>query len=152
MLGKFSEQVEINASASEVWNLYSTLQFPKFVVEKLPHIVEKVELIEGNGGSGSVLVVSLPGNAPYKEKFVSIDDKKRVKEVEIIEGGYLDLGFSFYGIKFEVIEKDENLSIVKITIDFETKDAENIHLTIANIQALVAIMKATVEYFNQKSK
>ncbi|OIT31470.1 PREDICTED: S-norcoclaurine synthase 1-like [Nicotiana attenuata] len=152
MLGKFSEQVEINASASAVWNLYSTLQFAKFVVEKLPHIVEKVELIEGNGGSGSVMLVSLPGNASYKEKFVSIDDEKRVKEVEIVEGGYLDLGFSFYGIKFEVIEKDENLSIVKMTIDFETKDAENIPLTIGNFQALVAIMKATVEYFNQKSK
>lgn len=58
MLGKFIEQVQINAAASEVWNLYGTNEFPKFVVEKLPHIVEKVELIEGNGGAGTLVQVS----------------------------------------------------------------------------------------------
>ncbi|XP_019234106.1 PREDICTED: S-norcoclaurine synthase 2-like [Nicotiana attenuata] len=101
---------------------------------------------------GEKWLICLPGNAPYKEKLVSIDDEKRVKEVEIVVGGYFDLGLNFYGIMFEVIERDENLILVKITIDFETKDAENIHLTIVNLQALVAIMKATVEYFNQRSK
>nr|XP_009599128.1 S-norcoclaurine synthase 1-like [Nicotiana tomentosiformis] len=152
MLGKFSEQVEINAPAIEVWNLYSTLQFAKFVVEKLPHIAEKVELIEGNGGLGSILLVSTPGNAPYKEKFMSIDDEKQVKDVEIFEGGFLDLGFSFYLIKWEVMEKSENLSIIKLTLDFETKDAENIHLSIANLQTFVAIMKASADYLEQKNK
>ncbi|XP_016506934.1 norbelladine synthase-like [Nicotiana tabacum] len=150
MLGKFSEQAEINASASEVWNLYSTIQFVKFLVEK--HIVEKIEFIEGNGGIGSVLQVTLPRNAPYKEKFVSINDEKRVKEIEVVEGGYLDVGFSFYGFKFEVIEKDENSCIVKITIEFETKDVENIHLTLGNLPVFVAILKATVEHFNEKNK
>ncbi|WMV36332.1 hypothetical protein MTR67_029717 [Solanum verrucosum] len=149
MLGKFTEQVQINAAASKVWNLYGSNEFPKFVVEKLPHIVEKVELIEGNGGAGTLVQVSLPGNPPYKEKFVLMDDEKRVKEVEIVEGGYLDLGFTFYGIKFEVIEKDENSSFIKLTIDFETKDVENIHLTIPNLQAFLAIMKASADYLEK---
>ncbi|OIT28984.1 hypothetical protein A4A49_61101 [Nicotiana attenuata] len=118
MLGKFSEQVEINVPAIEVWNLYSTLQFAKFVVEKLPHIAEKVELVEGNGDPGSVLLVR----------------------------------FSFYLIKWEVMEKSENSSIIKLTLDFETKDAENIHLSIANLQTFVAIMKASADYLEQKNK
>lgn len=58
MLGKFIEQVQINAAASKVWNLYGTNDLPKFVVEKLPHIVEKIEVIEGNGGAGTLLQVS----------------------------------------------------------------------------------------------
>ncbi|KAM3270016.1 norbelladine synthase [Capsicum chacoense] len=149
MLGKFSEQIQINAPVSEVWNLYGTNKFPNFVVENLPHIVEKVELIEGNGGSGTLVKVSLPGNPPYKEKFVLVDDEKRVKEVEIVEGGFLDLGFNFYGIKFEVIEKDKNSSIIKIIIDFETKDIEKIQFTIGNFQALVAILKASKDYLEK---
>ncbi|KAK4369834.1 hypothetical protein RND71_009309 [Anisodus tanguticus] len=149
MLGKFSEQIQINASATEVWNLYGTIEFANFVVEKLPHIVEKVEVIEGNGGAGSVLQVSLPGNAPYKEKYASVDDEKRVKEIEIVEGGYLDIGFNFYRIKFEVIENDDKSSILKLTIDFETKDVEKVHLTIGNLQAFGAILKASADYLEK---
>ncbi|MCD7470443.1 hypothetical protein HAX54_010327 [Datura stramonium] len=150
MLGKFSEQIQINAPVSRVWNLYGTYQMANFLVEKFPHIVEKVELIEGNGGVGSILQVSLPGNAPYKEKYVKVDDEKKVKEVEIVEGGFLDLGFNFYGIKFEVIENDdENSSIIKLTIDFETQDVEKIHLTIGNFQALNAILKASKDYLEK---
>ncbi|XP_055823336.1 norbelladine synthase-like [Solanum dulcamara] len=149
MLGKFSEHIQINVPASEVWNLYGTFKMANFLVKKLPHIVEKVELIEGNGGAGSLLKVSLPGNAPYKEKYVLVDDEKRVKEIEIVEGGFLDLGFNFYGIKFEIIENDENSSIIKLTTNFETKDVEKIHHTIGNFQALVAIMKASADYLKK---
>ncbi|CAN4084445.1 unnamed protein product [Withania somnifera] len=149
MLGKYSEEIQINAAASEVWNLYGTNEFAKFVVEKLPHIVEKAELIEGNGGCGTIVQVSLPGNAPYKEKFVLVDDEKKVKEVEIVEGGYLDVGFTFYGIKFEVIKKDDNSSFLKLTIDFETKEVDKIQLTIANLQALLVIIKASAEYLEK---
>lgn len=94
-------------------------------------------------------VLGLVGNPPYKEKFVLMDDEKRVKGVEIVEGGYLDLGFTFYGFKFEVIEKDENSSFIKLTIDFETKDVENVHLTIANLQAFIAIMKTSADYLEK---
>ncbi|XP_059287318.1 norbelladine synthase-like [Lycium ferocissimum] len=149
MLGNFSEQIQINAPASEVWKLYGTIELANFVVEITPHIVEKVEVIEGNGGAGTVLQVSLPGNAPYKEKYVSVDDEKRVKEVEVVEGGFLDLGFTFYGVKFEVIESDENSSILKLTIDFETKDVEKIHLTIGNLQAFGVILKASADYLEK---
>lgn len=78
-----------------------------------------------------------------------VDDEKRVKEVEIVEGGYLDLGFTFYGIKFEVIENGENSSFIKLTIDFETKEVEKIPLTIGNLQAFIAIMKASADYLEK---
>ncbi|XP_055824548.1 norbelladine synthase-like isoform X2 [Solanum dulcamara] len=149
MLGKFSEQIQVNAPTSEVWNLYGTFKLPNLVVEKLPHIVEKVELIERNGGAGSLLKVSLVGNAPYKEKYVLVGDEKRVKEVEIVEGGFLDLGFKFFLIKWEILENDENSSIIKLTIDFETKDVEKIHLTNGLFQVLVALMKASVDYLEK---
>ncbi|KAM3337040.1 hypothetical protein P3S68_032740 [Capsicum galapagoense] len=138
MLGKFSEQIQINAPASEVWNLYGTIQLSKFLVEKLPQIVEKVELIEGDGGTGSVLQISLQGNAPYKEKFVLVDDEKRVKEIEIVEGGLLDLGFNFYKIKLEIIEKDDHPSIINFTTNFEINDVEKIHLAINNFKVLLS--------------
>ncbi|KAM3220939.1 hypothetical protein P3L10_020207 [Capsicum annuum] len=92
---------------------------------------------------------SLQGNAPYKEKFVLVDDEKRVKEIEIVEGGLLDLGFNFYKIKLEIIEKDDNPSIINFTTNFEINDVEKIHLAINNFKVFVAIVKASADYLEK---
>lgn len=94
-------------------------------------------------------MLGLVGNAPYKEKYVLVDDERRVKEVETIEGGLLDLGFNFYLIKWEILENDKNSSIIKLTTYFETKDVEKIHLTIGLFQVLIAIMKVCVDYLEK---
>lgn len=59
---------------------------------------------------------------PYFERFNIVDNEKIYKQSVLIEGGYVDLGFNFYRIRFEVIEKDEKLCITKFTGSYEVKD------------------------------
>lgn len=37
-----------------------------------------------------------PGSKAYKEKFTKVDNENRLKELEVIEGAYLEMGFTFY--------------------------------------------------------
>ena len=49
-------------SASEAWELYGTLQFSKLVEEVLSNFIEKIEVIEGDGGVGSIIKLTFaPG-------------------------------------------------------------------------------------------
>lgn len=58
----------------------------------------------------------------YKEKFTKIDDEKRVKEAEAVEGGYLDIGFIVYWVRFEIIEKGEDCCITRPMIEYDAKE------------------------------
>ena len=49
-------------SASEAWELYGTLQFSKLVEEVLSNFIEKIEVIEGDGGVGTIIKLTFaPG-------------------------------------------------------------------------------------------
>ena len=58
MFGELSYEVEIDVPASDTWELYSTLQLAKVVHEGLD-MLEKIELVEGDGGVGTVLQLTL---------------------------------------------------------------------------------------------
>lgn len=67
------------------------------------------------------------GSGVHKEKFTKVDHEKRVKEVEVIEGGLVELGLSLYRVRFEIIEKVEAdysscCCIIKTTIEFDVKE------------------------------
>lgn len=55
MFGQVSYDVEVDVPAGDAWELYSTLQLAKVVQEGLSPMLEKVELVEGDGGVGTVL-------------------------------------------------------------------------------------------------
>ena len=54
MSGQLSHELEVNVPASEVWELYGKLGLAKLLVED-GSIVEKIEVIEGDGGIGTLL-------------------------------------------------------------------------------------------------
>ncbi|KAJ0480583.1 putative (S)-norcoclaurine synthase [Helianthus annuus] len=46
-----------------------------------------------------------PNGFPYyKEKFTKVDNENMIKETEVVEGGFLDVGFTLYRIRFEIKE------------------------------------------------
>ncbi|XP_030489960.2 norbelladine synthase [Cannabis sativa] len=149
--GQVSHELEVAAPAAKVWEIYGTLQLPKLVEENLTTILEKIEVVEGEGGVGTVLNLHfVPGVfkfKSYKEKYTNVDDEKLVKEAEVVEGGYLDFGFTLYRTRFEIIEKkdDESAaaasSIIKSTIEYEVKDDEYSaqNLSLVSIDPLAAI-------------
>lgn len=62
MFGELEHELELNVPASEAWDLFGTLRIGKVLEQELPHLLQKVELVEGDGGVGTVLKVTFqPG-------------------------------------------------------------------------------------------
>ncbi|GKV18561.1 hypothetical protein SLEP1_g28924 [Rubroshorea leprosula] len=125
------------------------LRHPK-ILEAYPEgfkdVIHKLELVEGDGGVGTIIKLDLvpesgviPGITWYKEKFTKIDNEKRVKETEDVEGGYLDLGFTLYRVRFEVIEKDKDSCSIKSTVEYDIKEEAAANASIITIQPLAKI-------------
>ena len=45
-----------------------------------------------------------------------------MKELEVMEGGYLDLGLILFRVHFEIIKKDNDSCIIKSTIEYDIKE------------------------------
>ncbi|PWA42543.1 S-norcoclaurine synthase [Artemisia annua] len=104
MYGTLSIEKKVKVPASKAWALYGTLELGKVVAGK---ILEAVDVVEGDGGIGTILKLTMKpglGFEYYKEKFTKIDNENMIKETEVIEGGFLDMGFNFYRIRMEMKE------------------------------------------------
>ncbi|KAM4076823.1 hypothetical protein ACJW30_12G094100 [Castanea mollissima] len=125
MLGQLSHKLEVNMPASEAWEIYATLGISKLLVED-ESAFEKIEVLEGDGGNGTILKKTfMPGSHGFtvqKEKFTKLDNEKHMKELEAIEGGYLDSGFTLFCVRFEIVEKDNDSCIIKSTIEYNVKE------------------------------
>jgi len=66
MFGQLEHELELHVPASEAWDLFGTLAIGKVVEEHMPERFQKVELIEGDGGVGSILKLTFtPGHFHY---------------------------------------------------------------------------------------
>ncbi|KAL0382523.1 UNVERIFIED_CONTAM: hypothetical protein Scaly_0539600 [Sesamum calycinum] len=83
----------------------------------------------------------------YKEKCTVVDDERRVKDAEMLEGGLMDLGFTLYRYQMEVIEKEGKRGecIVRGSIEFELKEAAA-NAALGSIEPLVAVMQVAADY------
>ncbi|MCE2055759.1 hypothetical protein HAX54_043351 [Datura stramonium] len=153
MFGTISKEIEVPVTANEAWKIYGTIQLANIVVKELPNIVHRVDILEGDGGVGSILRVTFPPGTPlltsHKEKFVVVDDEKRVKIAQVVEGGLLDLGFTFYKVKFEVIEKDKETCITRATIEYDVKEEAAANASFVSIQTFVDIMNMVAKCLTQ---
>ncbi|KAK1366343.1 S-norcoclaurine synthase [Heracleum sosnowskyi] len=156
MFGTISGEVEVNAPASLVWEVYSSLQLAAIVEKGLNDVIEKIEVVEGDGSVGTVLkLLFRPGVVAfsyYKEKFIMIDHEKRVKDVIVVEGGYLDIGFHRYLVRLEVIEKDEKSCITKSTIEYDVKEDYAANASLVSIDPLMVVMKLAAIHILAKTK
>ncbi|XP_059627955.1 norbelladine synthase-like [Cornus florida] len=156
MFGTISEEMEVQVSATEAWQLYGTLRLARLSEEELSDVIHKIDIVEGDGGAGTILKITFPPGTPvfsyYKEKFTKIDDENRVKEAEVIEGAYLEIGFTLYRVRFEIIEKSENSCITKSTIEYEIKEEAAANASLVSIQPLVNLMEASANYLLKNRK
>ncbi|KAF7132676.1 hypothetical protein RHSIM_Rhsim09G0213600 [Rhododendron simsii] len=155
MFGTISQEIEVNVPASQAWELYGTLQLAKLAAEQPNSVIDRVEVVQGDGKVGTVLnIVFLPGTcgfSSYKEKFTKVDDEKRVKVAEAVEGGYLDVGFTMYRVQFEVIEKGKESCITRSTIEYDLKEDSAANDSMVSIQTLVTLMEAGANYLTNKN-
>ncbi|KAK4436134.1 S-norcoclaurine synthase 2 [Sesamum alatum] len=127
---------------------------------KLPDRYSGFEVLEGDGYAGTIIQVffapGVPGPAWYKEKFLVVDDEKRVKVGVFIEGGVLEQGFESYVVVLEAIEKEgkKDECIMRGTIEYVLNDEAAIPLVTSSIEGLLTIMKIIADYVtkNHNSK
>ncbi|KAL8095553.1 norbelladine synthase-like [Apium graveolens] len=144
MAGSVSCELEVNAPASLVWDLYKGLELAATLQEGLTDLIEKIDAV-GDGSVGTVLDIKFkPGAVPFsynKERFTKVDHENRVKETEVFEGGYCDLGFSKYLIRFEIVDKDEKCCITKATTQYELKeDADPKLASLVSVDQMMLVM------------
>jgi hypothetical protein len=72
----------------------------------------------------------------------------------MIEGGYLDFGFTLFRVRLQVIEKGEDLSIIKSSIEYEVKEENAANASLVSVQPLenVAEVGKNYLYKNKASK
>lgn len=70
------------------------------------------------------LKTGTPGIGYLKEKFIKVDDENRVKETEVIEGGFRDIGFDVCKVRLEIIEKDSESAVIRSTMIYEIDDSK----------------------------
>ncbi|KAI3822738.1 hypothetical protein L1987_10335 [Smallanthus sonchifolius] len=150
MFGSLSEEAEVKVPASKAWALFSSLELGKLVAGK---ILEAVDVVEGDGGPGTILKLTLKpglGFPYYKEKFTKIDNENMIKETEVVEGGFLDIGFSLYRIRFEIKENpnDDTGSscLEKLTIEYEVKDEFAANASLVTTEPLLGLISIANEH------
>ena len=62
MLGQLRHETVIDVPANVAWQLFGSLELGRIVGEQLPNIFKKVELVEGDGGEGTILLIFASGN------------------------------------------------------------------------------------------
>ncbi|KAL3622618.1 hypothetical protein CASFOL_034029 [Castilleja foliolosa] len=144
MYGSASEELEVKVPSSEAWKVYGTLKLAD-IIATIPGMVSKIDA-HGDGGVGTILHIFLhPGagqveGLSYKEKYIVVDNEKRVKVAEVVEGGYLDMGFISYRVVLEVIDKDNESCITRTTIEYEVKDEAAAAASFVSARPLLAVM------------
>ncbi|KAI3849268.1 hypothetical protein MKX03_001667 [Papaver bracteatum] len=149
-------EMKVNASANDIWAVYSSPDLPKLIVKLLPGVFERIDYVEGNGGVGTILrLVYPPGSVPlsYKEKFITIDNRKRLKEVLQIEGGYLAMGVTFYMDSFKIIKTGCDSCIIRSITQYEVPDNLAAKISpLVSVDSLVGMATAISKYVLDSKK
>ncbi|XVE90430.1 hypothetical protein DITRI_Ditri20bG0077100 [Diplodiscus trichospermus] len=126
MHGHLSQDTLVDVPAAVVWDVYGGLELGRLVDKLLPDVIGRVQVLEGDGGVGTIVKLTYPPGSPESgyviERFTKIDNEHRVKETEVIEGGYKALGLDLFRIRLEILEKDSESSIIRSSMDYEGDD------------------------------
>ena len=60
MEGSLCHEFETDLPAAEVWEVYGGLRIGQLLPQLLPDLLSKVELVDGDGGVGTVLLLTFP--------------------------------------------------------------------------------------------
>ncbi|KAI3837787.1 hypothetical protein MKX03_017178 [Papaver bracteatum] len=155
MNSTLTSEFYVAAPAEDLWDVISAKDSYKTIQMLVPGMFEKLEILEGDGGTGTVLaVVFSPGTHFYvnSEEKVTIDNQRRVWEILQIKGGYLDMGVTSFMESFEIIPKGRN-SVYKTMIRYEVPD-ELAHKvsSLITIEGMLTMAKATAKYVVDSSK
>jgi len=100
--------------------------------------------------SFSALLLGIPGLESYKEKFIKVDNENYIKEAQVIDGDILKLGFLSYMVRFEVIAKGPDSSVIQSTVEYEIDEAHPELEAMVSPAPFAAIAEKFSEYAKEK--
>ncbi|CAI9103092.1 OLC1v1001526C1 [Oldenlandia corymbosa var. corymbosa] len=152
MKGSLSHEVQVKVPAAEAWKVYGTLQLAEVVRQRLPNVLARIDVLEGDGGPGTKLHLVLPPGNPLvsysREHFLVVDDQTMTKVAQVYEGGFLNLGFTLYQVTFRIVPDpdDGNCCTVKTVLDYEMGEEAAGNEGLVTIEPFVHIMNAATDY------
>ncbi|GMI65652.1 hypothetical protein HRI_000234500 [Hibiscus trionum] len=154
MKGHLSHDYLIEVPAAVVWDVYRGIELPKLAAQLLRDVLGSVEVVHGDGGVGTIIKLTYPPGGPspgyMKEMYTKIDDEQRLKEAEIIEGGFIDVGFDLYRHRLQIIEKDVQSSIIRSSVDYEIDDKLQELASQATMKPFQVLNEGIGKYLKQK--
>ncbi|KAK2408481.1 phytohormone-binding protein CSBP [Trifolium repens] len=122
MVKEFKTQTTLNVGLETLWKAQSK-DFILIAPKVLPNIVKDVQVIEGDGGVGTVLIFNfLPGISEVnyqREVITEFDELSHEIGLEVVEGGYLNQGLSYYKTTFQFSAITENKTLVNVKISYD---------------------------------
>ncbi|TVU15942.1 hypothetical protein EJB05_39486 [Eragrostis curvula] len=154
MNGSLCHELETGLPAADVWEVYGGILVGELIPQLLPEVFSKVELVEGDGGVGTVLLVTFPPGTPgsetFKEEFIKVDNQNYIKEVIVTEGAFLDRGFQKYLVRIEIIGKEDKTSVIRSTIEYEVNAEHTGNRPVVSTNGLAAISEAITKHIKQQ--
>ncbi|KAK9109113.1 hypothetical protein Sjap_017173 [Stephania japonica] len=159
---ELKHHLEVPVSADEIWAVYSSPDLAKHLLEQLlPGVFEKVKILEGDGGVGTVLLLKFPQACDKDSAAFLCGEVYDSRQREAIEGGgdgqggYLDMGCTFYMDTIHVIAKGPDSCIIASKVNYEVPN-EEIEKKVApyiSTEALEAMANVITNYvMNMKKK
>ncbi|XP_062079672.1 phytohormone-binding protein-like [Humulus lupulus] len=121
-------QAKVAVGIKRLWNAL-TKGLRSVVPKAAPNLVSHVEVIEGDGGLGTVFLFNFCSGVStmryQKEKIVELDESQHQITLEVLEGGHLNIGFSSYKTTFQLIADEEEKTQINIKVSYESEMEEN---------------------------
>ncbi|CAL4939555.1 unnamed protein product [Urochloa decumbens] len=154
MEGSLRHVFETDLPAADVWEVYGSLRLGQLIPELLPHVAQRIDHLEGDGGVGTALLVHFapgaPGPRTHKEVFTKVDNENYIKEATIVEGGFLHLGFKKFMVGFKIIAKGEKASLICSTIEYEVDDEHKSNASFVSTGVVAAMAEAMTKYIKEQ--
>ncbi|CAN1154154.1 Phytohormone-binding protein CSBP [Linum perenne] len=147
MLKEVKSQIKVSVDLEILWK--SLTKDLHIVVPKiLPDKVKDVQVLQGDGGLGTILLFNFTSVNYQKEKIVEFDETRHRIGLEVTKGGHRDHGFSFYKTTFQLTaatgeEQRETVVDVTVTYEFEMEieDSQVSSMTIAHTLGFLKSME-----------
>ncbi|XP_054814370.1 phytohormone-binding protein-like isoform X2 [Prosopis cineraria] len=127
MVKEFNTQTEVSVGLEILWQALSK-DLAAIAPKVNPQLVKEVQMIEGDGGVGTILLFTLCSSGStvgyQKEKISELDAVSREIGIEVVEGGYLNRGFSYFKTRFQLSAKAEDQTVVDVKIYYESENEE----------------------------
>lgn len=120
-------QVKVNVGIEFLWGAL-VKDLSSLLPTIIPKLVTEAETVRGDGSFGTVYLFKfgpgVPNMSYQKEEVVELDETLHRIGLQVIEGGRLDLGFTFYKNTFQLTAVGDSETLVDLTVNYVTECQE----------------------------